>query len=92
MALRRNGNKACKFVVDCAMEGGHRVYPAAFRPVRVNAFAAPNGRVDGMSIALRFPNSNPFNGDEVTQFLYFSETSKTVTRYSELRIGIEKVG
>ena len=54
---------ACKFVVDCAVDGGHRVYPAAFRPVRVNAFAAPGGRVDGMSIALRFPNSNPFNGD-----------------------------
>ena len=52
MALRRNGNKVCKFAVDCAMEGGHRVYPAAFRPVRVNAFAAPGGRVDGMSIAL----------------------------------------
>ena len=62
------------------MEVGHRVYPAAFRPVRVNAFAAPGGRVDGMSIALRFPNSNPFNGDAVTQVnLYFSETSKTVT-------------
>ena len=52
MALRRNGNKACKFAVDCAMEGAHRVYPAAFRPVRVNTFAAPGGRVDGMSIAL----------------------------------------
>ena len=51
--------------VDCAVEGGHRVYPAAFRPGRVNAFAAPNGRVDEMSIALRFPNSNPTNGDVV---------------------------
>ena len=47
------------------MEGAHRVYPAAFRPVRVNTFAAPGGRVDGMSIALRFPNSNPTNGNVV---------------------------